>query len=81
MTIILMASATFLVGLLPTYASIGIAAPILLYLLRIVQGFSTGGEYGGAATFMAEYAPTGGGASSAASSRSARSRASTAARC
>ena len=44
MTIILMASATFLVGLLPTYASIGIAAPILLYLLRIVQGFSTGGE-------------------------------------
>ena len=57
MTIILMASATFLVGLLPTYASIGIAAPILLYLLRIVQGFSTGGEYGGAATFMAEYAP------------------------
>ena len=57
MTIILMASATFLVGLLPTYASIGIAAPILLYLLRIIQGFSTGGEYGGAATFMAEYAP------------------------
>ena len=57
MTIILMASATFLVGLLPDYASIGIAAPILLHLLRIVQGFSTGGEYGGAATFMAEYAP------------------------
>lgn len=57
LTIILMASATFCVGLLPTYASIGIAAPILLYALRIIQGFSTGGEYGGAATFMAEYAP------------------------
>lgn len=57
MTIILMAASTFCVGLLPSYASIGIAAPILLYLLRIIQGFSTGGEYGGAATFMAEYAP------------------------
>ena len=57
MTIILMAASTFCVGLLPTYAAIGLAAPILLYLLRILQGFSTGGEYGGAATFMAEYAP------------------------
>ncbi|QDO89328.1 MFS transporter [Ornithinimicrobium ciconiae] len=57
LTIILMASATFCVGLIPSYSTIGLAAPILLYLLRIIQGFSTGGEYGGAATFMAEYAP------------------------
>ncbi len=57
MTIILMAVGTFLVGVIPTYQSIGIWAPILLVILRVVQGFSTGGEYGGAATFMAEYAP------------------------
>lgn len=57
MTIMLMAAATFCIGLIPGYATIGIAAPVLLYLLRMVQGFSTGGEYGGAATFMAEYAP------------------------
>lgn len=57
MTILLMAGATFCIGLLPSYASIGIAAPVLLYLLRVIQGFSTGGEYAGAATFMAEYAP------------------------
>ena len=57
MTILLMAGATVCVGLIPSYTTIGIAAPILLYLLRIIQGFSTGGEYGGAATFMAEYAP------------------------
>jgi MHS family proline/betaine transporter-like MFS transporter len=56
-TILLMAGATLCVGLLPGYATIGIAAPILLIFLRMVQGFSTGGEYGGAATFMAEYAP------------------------
>lgn len=56
-TILLMAGATFCVGLIPSYQSIGIAAPIILYLLRILQGFSTGGEYAGAATFMAEYAP------------------------
>jgi MHS family proline/betaine transporter-like MFS transporter len=56
-TIIMMASATFLVGLLPSYDAIGIWAPILLVLLRMIQGFSTGGEYGGAATFMAEYSP------------------------
>ncbi|HSJ21785.1 MAG TPA: MFS transporter [Nocardioidaceae bacterium] len=56
-TIIMMATATFLVGLLPGYATIGIWAPILLIVLRMVQGFSTGGEYGGAATFMAEYSP------------------------
>lgn len=56
-TIFLMSSCTFLVGVLPTYATIGIWAPILLLALRLLQGFSTGGEYGGAATFMAEYAP------------------------
>ena len=57
LTIILMSAATLGIGLLPTYETIGIAAPILLILLRLIQGFSTGGEYGGAATFMAEYAP------------------------
>jgi MHS family proline/betaine transporter-like MFS transporter len=56
-TIIMMAAATFGVGLLPSYASIGIWAPIALVVLRMLQGFSAGGEYGGAATFMAEYAP------------------------
>lgn len=58
MTILLMAAATFCVGLVPSYASIGFWAPVLLVVLRMVQGFSTGGEYGGAATFMAEYAPS-----------------------
>ena len=57
MTILLISGATALIGLLPTHAVAGIWAPILLILLRVIQGFSTGGEYGGAATFMAEYAP------------------------
>ncbi len=57
MTILMMAAATFLVGVLPTYDQVGFWAVVLLVLLRVVQGFSTGGEYGGAATFMAEYAP------------------------
>lgn len=57
LTIILMAGATFCIGLLPSVETIGVLAPILLTVLRAVQGFSTGGEYGGAATFMAEYAP------------------------
>lgn len=56
-TIVLMAAATFCVGVLPGYSTIGILAPIGLVVLRMIQGFSTGGEYGGAATFMAEYAP------------------------
>jgi MHS family proline/betaine transporter-like MFS transporter len=57
-TILMMSGATLCVGLVPTYDSIGIWAPVLLVLLRMIQGFSTGGEYGGAATFMAEYAPS-----------------------
>jgi MFS transporter, MHS family, proline/betaine transporter len=56
MTMILMACGTFAIGLIPSYASIGIAAPALLLVARLVQGFSTGGEYGGAATFIAEFA-------------------------
>ncbi|MCC3717671.1 glycine betaine/L-proline transporter ProP [Rouxiella badensis] len=54
-TMIMMAAGTFSIGLIPGYSSIGIAAPILLLVARLVQGFSTGGEYGGAATFIAEY--------------------------
>lgn len=56
-TILLMCGGTFLFGVIPTYRQIGLWAPILLVALRVVQGFSTGGEYGGAATFMSEYAP------------------------
>jgi len=59
LTVGLMAGATALTGLVPSYASIGIAAPILLVLCRLVQGFSTGGEWGGAAAFLVEYAPPG----------------------
>jgi MHS family proline/betaine transporter-like MFS transporter len=57
LTMILMAVGTFAIGLIPSYASIGFWAPTLLILFRLVQGFSTGGEYGGASTFIAEYAP------------------------
>ena len=57
LTIILMSVATALIGVLPTQDQIGIWAPVLLILLRVCQGFTTGGEYGGAATFMAEYSP------------------------
>ncbi|WP_395337535.1 MFS transporter [Novosphingobium sp. BL-8H] len=57
LTILLMAGATVGVGLIPSYAAIGAWAPALLIAMRMIQGFSTGGEYGGAAIFMAEYAP------------------------
>ncbi|MDT0439142.1 glycine betaine/L-proline transporter ProP [Streptomyces sp. NPDC005840] len=56
-TMIMMAVGTFAIGLIPSHASIGFWAPALLIFFRLVQGFSTGGEYGGASTFIAEYAP------------------------
>ncbi|MFF8013673.1 glycine betaine/L-proline transporter ProP [Streptomyces sp. NPDC007929] len=57
LTMIMMAAGTFAIGLIPSYATIGVGAPILLLVARLVQGFSTGGEYAGASTFIAEYAP------------------------
>ena len=58
-TILLMGGATFIVGLLPNYATIGVAAPVILIALRMLQGLALGGEYGGAATYVAEHAPHG----------------------
>jgi MFS family permease len=58
-TILIMGASTFIVGLLPSYASIGMAAPVILIGLRMLQGLALGGEYGGAATYVAEHAPHG----------------------
>jgi MFS family permease len=58
-TMTLMGVGTFFIGLLPSYASIGIAAPVILICLRLAQGLALGGEYGGAATYVAEHAPPG----------------------
>jgi MHS family proline/betaine transporter-like MFS transporter len=59
LTIFLMAAGTALIGILPTYASIGFFAPLLLLVARLMQGFSTGGEWGGSTAFIVEWAPTG----------------------
>jgi MFS family permease len=58
-TMLLMGLSTFVVGLLPSYAAIGLAAPVILIAMRLVQGLALGGEYGGAATYVAEHAPPG----------------------
>ena len=58
-TILIMGISTFIVGILPNYASIGVAAPVILICLRLLQGLALGGEYGGAATYVAEHAPNG----------------------
>jgi MFS family permease len=58
-TIVIMGLSTFLVGILPSYATIGVAAPVILIALRMLQGLALGGEYGGAATYVAEHAPNG----------------------
>src|SRR5438045_653982 len=59
LTLLLMGAATFVVGLIPSYQSWGYAAPILILLMRAIQGLALGGEYGGAATYIAEHAPDG----------------------
>src|ERR1700754_515443 len=59
LVLLLMTGATFLIGVLPTYATIGAAAPWLLTLVRVLQGLSAGGEFGGAVSVMTEFAPTG----------------------
>lgn len=58
-TIVIMGLSTFIVGVLPNYAAIGVAAPVILILLRLLQGLALGGEYGGAATYVAEHSPRG----------------------
>ena len=58
-TILIMGLSTFIVGILPNYATIGVAAPVILIILRMLQGLALGGEYGGAATYVAEHSPQG----------------------
>jgi MHS family proline/betaine transporter-like MFS transporter len=57
LTLIIMGSSTFLIGLVPSYQTIGLASPILVVVLRLLQGLALGGEYGGAATYVAEHSP------------------------
>lgn len=59
LTLVLMGGSTFAIGLIPGYKSIGVAAPLLVLLLRLIQGLALGGEYGGAATYVAEHSPAG----------------------
>src|SRR5436853_3769290 len=59
LTLLMMGAATFLVGLIPSYQPWGIVSPILILLMRAMQGLALGGEYGGAATYIAEHAPDG----------------------
>jgi MFS family permease len=59
MTLVLMGGSTFAIGLVPSYSSIGLFAPLLVLILRLIQGLALGGEYGGAATYVAEHAPVG----------------------
>lgn len=59
LTLLLMGGSTFAIGLVPGYATIGVWAPILILMLRLIQGLALGGEYGGAATYVAEHAPKG----------------------
>jgi MFS family permease len=58
-TLMLMGGATFVIGLIPSYEQIGFVAPLLVLLMRLLQGLALGGEYGGAATYVAEHAPAG----------------------
>jgi MFS family permease len=58
-TLLLMGGSTFAIGLVPTYQTIGFMAPVIILILRLLQGLAIGGEYGGAATFVAEHSPVG----------------------
>src|SRR6188474_247153 len=58
LTLIIMGGSTFAIGLIPSYESIGVFAPIIILVLRLLQGLALGGEYGGAATYVAEHAPS-----------------------